>query len=59
MILLQNICNCILSSFESLGTADIHDYEESLLQKCTHDEPIELGMTQQCYEPPFVVNELI
>lgn len=58
MILLQKVCKCIMTSFRSFRTEDIHDYEETLLQKCTHEEHIEVGITHS-YEPPFVVNELI
>lgn len=40
-------------------TNDMHEYEESLLEKCRPEENIEYYDMKPMYEPPFVVNELI
>lgn len=63
-MILQNICNYIQSSFLCLHTTmNLHEYEESLLEKCTtsgneNEYNETLTQTAQCYEPPFVSNEM-
>lgn len=58
---LYSICFCQIDSNDK-------DYEESLLQKCHHDDAEDETeddniqypyQNTRCYEPPFVVNECI